>query len=173
MEIKIKYSHNRRRTVGARFISGAMHIYAPSGIPEHKLNPIIDAFKKKFEKKQMKKELNSNPERLLEITNDLNRKYFDGKLEVKSIAYSGEQDKMYGVCYHKRKEIWISYRLKEMPDWVRNYVIVHELAHLLQPNHSADFWNLVNRYKLAERARGYLIAKHMESIEEEQNDITE
>lgn len=145
--------------MGSRIISGVMHIYAPAGMPEHQLNRVIDNFRKRFEKKQMKKELNSNPERLLEITNELNRKYFDGKLEVKSITYSGEQDKIYGVCHHKRGDIIISYRLKEMPDWVRNYVIVHELAHLLQPNHSADFWNLVNRYKLAERARGYLIAK--------------
>jgi predicted metal-dependent hydrolase len=35
---------------------------------------------------------------------------------------------------------------------------MHELAHLLIPEHSARFWRLVDRYPLAERARGYLMA---------------
>jgi predicted metal-dependent hydrolase len=43
-----------------------------------------------------------------------------------------------------------------MPDWVVDYVVLHELAHLVVPSHSARFWDLVNRYPKAERARGYL-----------------
>jgi predicted metal-dependent hydrolase len=43
-----------------------------------------------------------------------------------------------------------------MPDWVVDYVLLHELAHLVVPSHSPKFWELVNRYPKAERARGYL-----------------
>jgi hypothetical protein len=39
---------------------------------------------------------------------------------------------------------------------VRDYVLVHELAHLLVPGHGPDFWSLVQRYPRTERARGYL-----------------
>jgi hypothetical protein len=45
-----------------------------------------------------------------------------------------------------------------MPEWVRKYVVIHEMAHLVEPNHSRAFWDIVSRYKLAERARGYLMA---------------
>jgi predicted metal-dependent hydrolase len=43
-----------------------------------------------------------------------------------------------------------------MPRWVVDYVLVHELAHLLEPGHGKRFWAWVDRYPKAERAKGYL-----------------
>jgi predicted metal-dependent hydrolase len=39
---------------------------------------------------------------------------------------------------------------------VLDYVLVHELAHLLEPGHGPDFWTWVRRYPKTERAIGYL-----------------
>jgi hypothetical protein len=53
--------------------------------------------------------------------------------------------------------IRISDRIREWPDWVIDYVVAHELAHRLFPNHSAEFWaTLVRAYPLTERARGFI-----------------
>ncbi|MBU4134175.1 M48 family metallopeptidase, partial [bacterium] len=71
--------------------------------------------------------------------------------------------KKYGCCNFRTKTIRISHILAEMPEWVRDYVVVHEMAHLIEPNHSKAFWDIAHRYKLAERARGYLMAKGMKT----------
>ena len=43
-----------------------------------------------------------------------------------------------------------------MPVYVVDYVLLHELAHLLQPNHGRDFWALLAGYPDLMRAQAYL-----------------
>jgi predicted metal-dependent hydrolase len=73
-----------------------------------------------------------------------------------SVRWVTNQNGRWGSCTPDDGTIRISHRIQEMPDWVLDYVLLHELAHLVVPSHSARFWNLVNRYPKAERARGYL-----------------
>ena len=56
----------------------------------------------------------------------------------------------------------MSSRLAAFPSWVLDYVLVHELAHLLVEHHGPRHDELVNRFPLAERARGFLIAKDLD-----------
>ena len=70
-----------------------------------------------------------------------------------------------GSCSPRKGTIRISDRLRDYPAWVRDYVIVHEVAHLIEPNHSRRFWKLVNCYPRTERARGFLIGVGMEQDE--------
>ena len=50
-------------------------------------------------------------------------------------------------------------RMVDFPDWVIDYVLVHELAHLAESGHGREFKALLARYPWSERAEGYLIAK--------------
>jgi predicted metal-dependent hydrolase len=73
-----------------------------------------------------------------------------------SVRWVTNQNGRWGSCTPDDGTIRISHRIQEMPDWVIDYVLLHELAHLVVPSHSPAFWELVNRYPRAERARGYL-----------------
>jgi len=52
----------------------------------------------------------------------------------------------WGTCNTKTKKIWLNVRLAEHPVECLEYVILHELAHTVVPNHSADFKAILTRY---------------------------
>ena len=158
METRIIRSKNRRKTIGARLENETIIVYAPVNYPEKELERIIEKFKSRFARRKKKKELNAQVS-LIDIAQKLNQTYFGGAIKIESIEYSAHQDRIFGVCNYRDRSIRLSYRLAAMPEWVRDYVIMHEMAHILEPNHSPAFWALVNRYSLTERARGYLLAK--------------
>ncbi|MBV8161266.1 MAG: M48 family metallopeptidase [Acidimicrobiia bacterium] len=87
-----------------------------------------------------------------------------------SIRWATNQTSLWGSCTPVDGTIRVSARLAAYPRWVLDYVIVHELAHLRYYRHGPRFHALVDRYPLAERARGFLIAK---GLEPEGDDDTE
>jgi len=156
MEIKVIKSFRRRRTASARLKDGILQIRLPAFLPTAEVEKTINQFKKLFAKKQ-RKVIPSDKE-LAFRADKLNQKYFEGKLKYDSICWSNHQNSLHGSCSTRRKTIRISSKLARAPKWVLDAIIVHELTHLLVPNHSSKFWQLANRYPLMERARGYLMA---------------
>ncbi len=75
-----------------------------------------------------------------------------------SIRWVSNQEFRWGSCTPSDGSIRISDRLGTLPAWVLDYVVVHELAHLVVAGHNPAFWALVARYPKSERARGYLMA---------------
>jgi len=61
-----------------------------------------------------------------------------------------------GSATPARGSIRISDKIKEMPAWVVDYVILHELAHLLESGHGPRFWRLLQPYPQLERAKAFL-----------------
>lgn len=156
-------SRRRKKTVGARLVNGRLVVRAPRTIPEQELSTIIDNLQTRLRKK-----VRPTPPSDVELqqrAEALNEQYFDGQLHWQSIRFVTNQHKRYGSCTPTTGTIRLSHRLATLPAWVRDYVIVHELAHLLEANHGPRFWELVNRYPLTERARGYLMALDLEKLE--------
>ena len=157
MEVKIIRSPRRRRSVSARLVNDLLLINAPLMLPQERLDKIVSDFKFKFARKKLKTELDKE-KNLSDLANALNERYFDNKLKIESIEYATNQNSRFGCCNYRTAKIRISHKIGLMPKWVRKYVLIHEMAHLIEPNHSRAFWDIVCRYKLTERARGYLMA---------------
>ncbi|MBB5081067.1 M48 metallopeptidase family protein [Nonomuraea endophytica] len=88
--------------------------------------------------------------------NELSAKYLDGRARPETVRWVDNQQHRWGSCTPDNATIRISTRLKGLPEWVIDYVIIHELVHLLVPSHGPQFWALVEQYPKAERARGFL-----------------
>jgi len=93
---------------------------------------------------------------LLDRAVDLSARYLGGEAKPSSVRWVENQQHRWGSCTPDHGTIRISTRLRGMPSWVVDYVIMHELVHLLVPSHGSRFWALVERYPKAERARGFL-----------------
>jgi predicted metal-dependent hydrolase len=157
MKIEIIKSKKRIKSVGARLLGDTLYIYAPEDIAPTRLEELTSELKERLLKRKLKKELNAKEE-LPAAAERLNQKYFSGKLTIKAIEYSTSQKSRFGSCNPRDNVIYISHRLAKVPTWVRDAVIVHEMAHLLEPGHGPAFKELVSRYELSERAKGYLMA---------------
>jgi predicted metal-dependent hydrolase len=160
MEVKINRSQRRRRSVSARLVNDLLLINAPLALSQDRLDKIISDFKLKFERQKLKTELDKE-KNISDLASALNEKYFDNKLKIESIEYVTNQNSRFGCCNYRTAKIRISQKIGLLPRWVRKYVLIHEMAHLIEPNHSRAFWDIVCRYKLTERARGYLMAASM------------
>jgi hypothetical protein len=96
-------------------------------------------------------------ERLAARAHVLNDRHFGGRLRWNSIQFE-DLSRLWGSCTFTTGAIRIAQRAASLPEFVLDYLIVHELAHLVQSDHGPAFHELAGRYPLTERARGYLMA---------------
>ncbi len=152
MDIQVVRSERRRKTVNARLVDGVLRIAIPGHLSPEDEAHWVDVMQRRFTRR-----LDASRVDLHARAHQLARRH--GLCVPEAIEWSARQQTMWGSCSVGSRRIRIAQRVASYPRWVLDYVIVHELAHLEEPGHDAAFWALVNRYPMAERARGYLIAK--------------
>ncbi len=161
--VRIVYSPRRKKTVSARLMGeDLLEVRAPSDLAEPELEAALrDLVQRMARRRDRQRNARSDAD-LQARAQRLNRAYFAGALKWRSIRYVSNQNGRFGSCTPTTGTIRISDRLGSVPDFVLDYVVMHELAHLVEPNHSPRFWQLVYQYERAERARGYLMAMSLE-----------
>jgi hypothetical protein len=156
-EVEVRRSARRRRTVTAYREHGRTIVLIPAAFTAAEERRWVDQMVAKLQTREERRQrtLGSDDD-LMARAHDLSTAHLDGRAVPLSVRWVENQNRRWGSCTPADRTIRLSGRLRDMPPFVVDYVLVHELAHLLEPSHNAHFWSLVHAYPQAERALGYL-----------------
>lgn len=152
--VEVRRSKRRRKTVAAYRDGDKVVVMMPARLTKAEEAEWVEIMLGRLER-QTRRQMPSDAE-LVRRAETLSARYLDGLATPASVRWVDNQNQRWGSCTVADRTIRLSSRLRGMPSWVVDYVLLHELAHLLIPGHGADFWEWVNRYPRTERARGYL-----------------
>jgi predicted metal-dependent hydrolase len=163
-DVEVRRSKRRRRTVSAYREGERIVVLIPASLTRKEEAEWVETMVARIEKAEQKSLLSDDE--LLERALQLSDRWLGGLATPVSVRWVTNQNSRWGSCTPGDRTIRLSQRLERMPGWVIDYVLVHELAHLLEPGHDAKFWAWVDRYPQAEKAKGYLLgwsaAAHVE-----------
>ncbi len=152
--MEVRRSHRRRRTVSAYRDNGRTIVLIPARFTKAEEQQWVATMVAKLAKGDKRRRPSDTELRARAA--ELSQRYLGGMAKPSSIRWVTNQNSRWGSCTPAEGTIRISARLKGMPGYVLDYVILHELAHLLAPGHGRQFWSLLTSYPRTERARGYL-----------------
>ncbi|MGK5113142.1 MULTISPECIES: M48 metallopeptidase family protein [unclassified Geodermatophilus] len=155
--VEVRRSARRRRTVTAYRESGRTIVLIPAAFsPAEERRWVAQMVAKLQTREERRHRSLGGDDELMERARALSAAHFDDVPLPASVRWVDNQQRRWGSCTPADRTIRLSSRLRAMPEYVVDYVLVHELAHLIEPSHDARFWALVARYPRAERARGFL-----------------
>jgi predicted metal-dependent hydrolase len=155
VKVEVVRSARRRKTVQARQVGGVLRVSIPASMTVADEQRWVAEMVRRMERRAATDGID-----LVARAAALAERYdLPGP---KSIRWATNQEGRWGSCTPADRTVRISSRLVGEPAWVLDYVIVHELAHLVVPRHDARFWKLVHRYPRTDLARGFLIARGLD-----------
>jgi predicted metal-dependent hydrolase len=155
--VEVRRSERRRRTVSAYRDGERVVVLIPNQFSRAEESEWVDKMLARLAARDQRSQ--RSDEELVARARHLAARYlpeFESITIPSSIRWVSNQNGRWGSCTPSDRSIRISDKVKDVPGWVADYVVLHELAHLVVPGHNARFWELVGRYPRTERARGYL-----------------
>lgn len=151
-------SAKRRRTVSADLAAGQLRLRVPMRLSHRDVETHARAFRKRLASRAAR--AGHSDDTLLIRARELVRQYLpevvNHSLEPSSVTWSDRQLKRWGSTTSTTGEIRLSSRMRSMPGWVVDAVLVHELSHLVEPGHGPRFQDLVSRYPRTKEADAFL-----------------
>jgi len=156
-EVEVRRSARRRRTVTAYREHGRTVVLIPAAFSAAEERRWVDQMVAKLQTREERRRRNlASDDDLVARAHELSALYLEGRAVPASVRWVENQNRRWGSCTPADRTIRLSGRLRGMPEFVVDYVLVHELAHLLEPTHNERFWSLVHAHPRAERALGFL-----------------
>jgi predicted metal-dependent hydrolase len=152
--VEVRRSAKRRRTVSAYRQEGRLVVLVPARMSAAEEGEWVRTMVARVAASEQRRQRSDGDleRRALELSRD----HLGGRAVPSSVRWVSNQSGRWGSCTPAEGTIRLSDKLQGMPAWVVDYVLLHELAHLLQPGHGPQFWRLIESYPRLERARGYL-----------------
>jgi predicted metal-dependent hydrolase len=152
--VEVRRSRKRRRTVSAYREDDRVVVMIPARLSAKEEREWVATMLERLERSERRRR--PDDAGLKRRATDLSNRYLGGLANPATVRWVDNQNSRWGSCTPADRSIRISTRLRGMPSWVIDYVLVHELAHLIESGHTAEFWGWVDRYPKAERAKGFL-----------------
>jgi len=152
--VEVRRSRRRRRTVAAYREDDKVVVMIPARLSRAEEQEWVATMLARLERSEKRRR--PSDAGLKRRALDLSERFLDGRAQPATVRWVDNQNSRWGSCTPSDRSIRLSRRLQGMPSWVIDYVLVHELAHLLEPGHTTAFWKWVDRYPKAERAKGFL-----------------
>lgn len=152
--VEVRRSARRRRTVSAYRQGDRTVVLIPAQMSAREEERWVKAMLDRLESRERR--TRPGEAELADRAADLSSRYLGSRAVPISVRWVSNQGARWGSCTPVDASIRLSDRLRGMPDFVLDYVLLHELAHLLEPNHGPAFWKLLEGFPKLERARGYL-----------------
>ncbi len=149
--VQIIRSAKRKKTVAARLVRGVIEVRVPARLSEAEVQRHTAALVAKIERQTASEIID-----LERLASQLAERYDVPSPDT--IRWVSNQAHRWGSCTMADRSVRISDRLSDVPSFVLEYVVLHELTHLLEPDHGSAFKAFMARYPRAERAEGYLMA---------------
>ncbi len=152
--VEVRRSKRRTRTVSAYRDGNRMVLLLPARMSRAEESHWVEVMTKRLETRDKRRRPSDT--QLLARAQGLSERYLAGRAVPASVRWVTNQNGRWGSCSIDDRSIRLSHRLKGMPGFVVDYVLLHELVHLLVPAHGPAFWAELEGYPLTERAKGFL-----------------
>ncbi|MCC9146419.1 MULTISPECIES: M48 family metallopeptidase [unclassified Arthrobacter] len=155
--IQVRRSARRKRTVNAVFRDGVALISIPAHFSTAQEAEWVRRMVARLEERSSTEpDPGASESELMLRAAELSRTYLSGQARPQSVRWVSNQNSRWGSATPGRGTIRLSDKLQGMPEWVVDYVLLHELAHLLVPSHGPAFWRLLENYPQTETAKAFL-----------------
>ena len=151
--LDVRVSKRRKKTAGAHWEGERIVVVVPSHLRGEARDQMVAELAARLVRHRP--HLHTSDDELERRARALGRRFLDGVAPT-SIRWSTSQTKRWGSCTTTTGAIRISERLRVAPDWVLDAAVIHELAHLVEPNHSDRFRQLEQRYPRRAEADAFL-----------------
>ncbi len=151
--VEVRTSTRRRKTASAFWQDGRVVVVLPARLSRADRVELVEGLVQRV--LAQRPSVTASDRDLAKRAATLADQYLDS-VQPHSIRWVPNQNKRWGSCTSGTREIRISERLRGVPGWVLDAVLVHELAHLIEPSHSPRFRRLAERFPRMEEADTFL-----------------